>query len=319
MSLILDIVFLNLFGIIMIYSASYYYAEHSLGLSPFYYFKSQIIYFVAGLAAMIAVGFIRPDFWRHFGWIALFLAFGMLIAVRIPGIGHASHGAYRWVKLPGGVTIQVAEPIKIALIVFMAMAMTRYRITDKFVLIGMFSIFIIMAGMLLVLSNNLSTAIIIMMMLFAPMSIFAQKFGHVDTQSIFQTLPDIARINGELQAMAQEKDNELQAMQQEFQRKLEDYQKTQSTMNQTKKDEVEKELTEMSQKIQQANQDAQMALQQAQEEKLTPVRNKIHTAIENVGKAGNFTYIFETNVAVYIGPDSKDVTADVKAELAKMK
>lgn len=161
--------------------------------------------------------------------------------------------------------------------------------------------------------------IIIMMMLLAPMSIFAQKFGHVDTQSIVQTLPDIARINGELQAMAQEKDNELQAMSTEFQRKVEDYQKTQSTMNQTKKDEVEKELSEMSQKIQQAQQDAQQALQQAQNEKFAPVQAKIHNAIENVGKAGNYTYIFETGVAVYIGPDSKDVTADVKAELAKMK
>jgi len=161
--------------------------------------------------------------------------------------------------------------------------------------------------------------IIIMMMLFAPMSIFAQKFGHVDTQSIIQTLPDIARINGELQAMAQEKDNELQAMSAEFQRKLDDYQKTQSTMNQTKKEEVEKELNEMSQKIQQAHQDAQQSLQQAQNEKYAPVQAKIHTAIENVGKAGNYTYIFETGVAVYIGPDSKDVTADVKAELSKMK
>jgi len=161
--------------------------------------------------------------------------------------------------------------------------------------------------------------IIIMMMLFAPMSIFAQKFGHVDTQSIIQTLPDIARINGELQAMAQEKDNELQAMSAEFQRKLDDYQKTQSTMNQTKKEEVEKELSEMSQKIQQAHQDAQQSLQQAQNEKYAPVQAKIHTAIENVGKAGNYTYIFETGVAVYIGPDSKDVTADVKAELSKMK
>lgn len=161
--------------------------------------------------------------------------------------------------------------------------------------------------------------IIIMMMLFAPMSIFAQKFGHVNTQSILETLPDIARIKGELEALSQEKENELQAMQTEFQRKVEEYQKTQSTMNQTKKDEVEKELGEMQQKIQEAAQLAQSDIQKAQQEKLQPIYTKIHTAIENVGKAGNYTYIFETGVAVYIGPDSKDVTADVKAELSKMK
>jgi len=161
--------------------------------------------------------------------------------------------------------------------------------------------------------------IIIMMMLFAPMSIFAQKFGHVDSQAILQTLPDIAKVNGELQALSQEKENALQAMQTEFQRKVEEYQKTQSTMNQTKKDEVEKELGEMQQKIQEAAQLAQSDIQNAQKEKLQPIYNKIHTAIDNVGKAGNYTYIFDAQAMVFVGNDAKDITADVKAELAKMK
>ena len=45
--------------------------------------------------------------------------------------------------------------------------------------------------------------LIIIMMLFAPMAVMAQKFGHVDSQSIMTTLPEIAKINGELQASAQ--------------------------------------------------------------------------------------------------------------------
>ena len=155
----------------MIYSASYYYASHTLGFSSNYYFKNQAMYVVAGLALMIGVGFIRPGFWKKFGWIALFLAFAVLIAVRIPGVGHASHGAYRWIKLPGGVTIQVAEPIKIAMIVFMAMAMTKYKITDKFVLISLFVIFAMMSLMLLLLSNNLSTAIIVFLVLYFTMMV----------------------------------------------------------------------------------------------------------------------------------------------------
>lgn len=160
---------------------------------------------------------------------------------------------------------------------------------------------------------------ILMMMLFAPMSIFAQKFAHVDTQALIQSLPEIEKINGELGAMAKEKDNEIQAMAAEFQRKVEDYQKNASTMNQTKKDEVEKELAETQQKIQMAQQDAQQQLQQAQEEKFAPIQTKIRTAIENVGKAGNYTYVFEMGVFLFAGNDAKDITADVKAELAKMK
>ena len=63
---------------------------------------------------------------------------------------------------------------------------------------------------------------IIMMMLFAPMAVMAQKFGHVDSQSIMTTLPEIAKINGELQASAQQFENELKAMQEELQRKADE-------------------------------------------------------------------------------------------------
>ena len=73
------------------------------------------------------------------------------------------------------------------------------------------------------------------LMLIAPTAMFAQKFGHVDTQNIMQSLPEISVINGELQAKQKELENDLTAMQTEFQRKLDDYEKTQSTMNETKR------------------------------------------------------------------------------------
>ena len=73
----------------------------------------------------------------------------------------------------------------------------------------------------------------IIMMLFAPMAVMAQKFGHVDSQSIMTTLPEIAKINGELQATAQQFENELKAMQDEFQRKMDEFEKAKATMNAT--------------------------------------------------------------------------------------
>ena len=41
--------------------------------------------------------------------------------------------------------------------------------------------------------------LLIMLMLMAPLSGFAQKFGKVNTQTIMQALPEIAKINGELE------------------------------------------------------------------------------------------------------------------------
>ena len=160
---------------------------------------------------------------------------------------------------------------------------------------------------------------ILMLMLLAPMAMMAQKFGHVDSQAIITSMPDITRINGEPQAKAQEYDNALKEMQTELQNKADSYEKTKATMNATTQQETEAQLNEMYQKIQQTYQQNQQDMQKLQQEKMAPVQQKIQTAIQNVGKAGNYTYIFEVGTAVYIGADSKDVTADVKAELNKLK
>ena len=112
---------------------------------------------------------------------------------------------------------------------------------------------------------------IIMMMLFAPMAVMAQKFGHVDSQSIMTTLPEIAKINGELQASAQQFENELKAMQEELQRKADEYEKAKATMNATTQKETEASLQEMYQKIQQTYAQNQQELQKQQQEKMAPV------------------------------------------------
>ena len=43
--------------------------------------------------------------------------------------------------------------------------------------------------------------IIMVLMLMAPMATFAQKFGHVDVNNIMQTLPELSKVNGELEAI----------------------------------------------------------------------------------------------------------------------
>ena len=161
--------------------------------------------------------------------------------------------------------------------------------------------------------------LIIIMMLFAPMAVMAQKFGHVDSQSIMTTLPEIAKINGELQAAAQQFENELKAMQDEIQRKADEYDKAKATMNATTQKETEASLMEMNEKIRQTYAQNQQELQKQQQEKLAPVYQKVQTAIQNVGKAGQYTYIFDQSAALYVGAGSKDVTAEVKAELNKLK
>ena len=133
--------------------------------------------------------------------------------------------------------------------------------------------------------------LILMLMLCAPMTMMAQKFGKVNTQQIMQSLPD------------------------ELQRKADEYQKGSSTMNATAKQQKETELQTLQQKIQQAYQDGQQELQKKSSELMQPIVAKVRTAIAAVGKAGNYTFIFEDGAAVYTGTNVVDVTKEVQAKI----
>ena len=161
----------------------------------------------------------------------------------------------------------------------------------------------------------------LIMMLCAPLAVFAQKFGHVDAQAVMQSLPEFIKARGEIEALSKQYENDMKAMQDEIQRKSDEYDKSKSTMNATQQQEVETNLQQMIQKFQQAYQDNQQALQKAQQEKMQPIMNKIMTAIKNVGKDGGYVYIMDISTGIpYISDTlSKDVTNDVKAEMNKLK
>ena len=161
----------------------------------------------------------------------------------------------------------------------------------------------------------------LIMMLCAPLTVFAQKFGHVDAQAVMQSLPEFIKARGEIEALSKQYENDMKAMQDEIQRKSDEYDKSKSTMNATQQQEVETNLQQMIQKFQQAYQDNQQALQKAQQEKMQPIMNKIMTAIKNVGKDGGYVYIMDISTGIpYISDTlSKDVTNDVKAEMNKLK
>lgn len=164
--------------------------------------------------------------------------------------------------------------------------------------------------------------IILMLLMFAPLSLLAQqKFGHLNAQEVMASMPEFIKARGELEAMAKQYENDVKALQDELQRKSSEYEQKKASMTAQKAQEAEAELQAMYGKIQQTFQDNQQALQKAQQEKMTPITNKLVDAIKAVGKNGNYVYIMDISMGIpYISDtQSKDVTADVKTQLTKMK
>ena len=162
---------------------------------------------------------------------------------------------------------------------------------------------------------------ILMMLMFAPLATFAQKFGHINAQEVMAQMPEFIKARGEMEAKAKQMENDLKAMQDELQRKSQEYDKNKSTMNATKQQETEAELNTLYQKYQQALQDNQQTLSKEQQEKMQPITTKLVNAIKEVGKTGGYVYIMDVSSGIpYISDTlSKDVTAEVKTQLNKLK
>ena len=157
----------------------------------------------------------------------------------------------------------------------------------------------------------------LMLLMCAPMAVFAQKFGHVNAQEIIQVMPEYLKAKTEIDALQQQYEADLKGMQDEFTKKVKDYEDNAKTLPENIRTRSEQELTEMQQKIQQSYQDNQQALAKASQEKMQAITSKVIEAIKAVGQNGGYVYIMDVAGGVpYISTTlSTDVTAQVKTQL----
>ena len=110
------VIILSLFGLLMIYSSSYIWADFKYSDS-FHFLKYQGIFFLIGLFLMIMVSKIDYRTYYKYSNIILLISFILLILVLIPGIGTIRNGSRSWFGL-GPLGIQPSEAAKISLIIF---------------------------------------------------------------------------------------------------------------------------------------------------------------------------------------------------------
>ncbi|MBC5658901.1 cell division protein FtsW [Anaerosacchariphilus sp. NSJ-68] len=165
MNLIVAVIFLMVFGLIMIYSASYYTASMSeiFHHDPTYFLKSQVQWSVIGLAVMLVVANIDYHRWRYFAGIGLVGSVVLILLLKVPGLGVTVKGATRWLRVPGLGQFQVAEPVKVAMILFSAalISSNASKIKDLKTFIKLMIPTAVVSFLILKISNNMSTATIV--------------------------------------------------------------------------------------------------------------------------------------------------------------
>ncbi len=152
--LLITVIILVAYGMIMVFSSSYYMAQSSknydfdgLGL-----FKKQLVGAVIGIAGLLVFSFIDYKKLIKLKYFFLAVAIVFLIIVLIPGVGTNLNGSTRWVRV-FNISIQPSEIAKFALIIFVAsniyvnrnrMDTFRYGMMPNILMVVVIAVFLIL-------------------------------------------------------------------------------------------------------------------------------------------------------------------------------
>ena len=160
--------------------------------------------------------------------------------------------------------------------------------------------------------------IALLLLLIAPMSVFAQKFGHVKFAEILTVMPEYTKAQTDIQAQQKQYEDEMKRASDELTKKFTEYQLEQANLPKNILERRQKELQELNEKGMQFQADAQQQLQKAYAEMMEPIYKKIDDAIKAVGQEGGYVYIFDlnrTDIPFVNESLSTDVTPAVKGKL----
>ena len=160
--LVAVLIFLICFGLIMLYSTSYYSAQIDYKGDGAFYFRRQLLFSGGSLLVMYVVT--KVDYHRYtlYATILYVVSFILMALVQTP-LGVEVNGARRWLRFPVIQRFQPSEITKIAMILFIPYLICKFgkkAYTKKGALqILLFGI--LAAAGVFVLTENLSTAIIV--------------------------------------------------------------------------------------------------------------------------------------------------------------
>jgi cell division protein FtsW len=161
-TLLFVVIFLILFGLVMIYSTSSYEAASDYGGDSTYYLRKQLFATFLGVFVMAATTMIDYHFWEKFAVPGMVVSFILVLLVLTP-IGIKVNGARRWIAI-GPLSLQPAEVVKIEVILLCAVLINKIKKKMIGTVKGAATILAVpcvYAVMLWQITDNLSSAIIV--------------------------------------------------------------------------------------------------------------------------------------------------------------
>ena len=160
-SLLFAVIFLCCFGLVMVFSTSYYTAGIQYS-DTMYYARKQAIFMLLGLIVMLIMSKLDYHFLRRLSlplWLLSLLL--MFLTNYVPGFGKEVNGQKRWFMIGGRALFQSSEIVKLAVIIGLAVLLVRLGKKVDSLKGFLLSAILVLPVTALVADNNLSTGIII--------------------------------------------------------------------------------------------------------------------------------------------------------------
>ena len=141
------------------------------------------------------------------------------------------------------------------------------------------------------------------------------RFGHIDTQSLLEAMPERTSIQTEIEAAAAQFEAEIVRMQSELEGKVAEYQQKAESWPAAIRAQKEQDITQDQQGLEQFYATVQQELAGMEASLLEPMIERAREAIEAVGAEEGFTYIFDTSSGATVYNGGEDVLPLVKAKL----
>lgn len=164
-------------GIVMVFSASFYYAQQKFDDS-YYFFKRQGLWAIIGLGGMIFMS--NFDYWKLKKFSKLFLIGSLALLVAVLLVGKEINKAKRWLYI-GPLSVQPSEIAKLAIIVYLADFLSRDKKRASSLFKGVVPSLVVMGIFVLLIMKqpNMSTAAVIGMLTFVMLFLAGAKIWHL--------------------------------------------------------------------------------------------------------------------------------------------
>ncbi len=175
--LFIAVMIISIFGLIMITSASYIWAEYKFN-DPFKFTKNQGLFFIIGTILMLVISKIDYKIYFQKSNTILIGCIILLILVLIPGIGTVRNGSRSWFGI-GSFGVQPSEFTKLALIIFTAKYLQNNEKSLKNIKNGVLPILGITIGIfgLIMLQPDFGTGTVIVMSIIGLLFVGGVKFS----------------------------------------------------------------------------------------------------------------------------------------------